>query len=608
MAADGAAWAACITAANLLRYQLRPDRSFTVRLGMIVGVAVIMQLLIGSFSALYRASWRVGSLEEMVALARAAAMVTVAVTVVTLLPSRHVVPVSATIGGGTLALVAMAAVRVGWRLNWERRRLPAGGAERAIIFGAGAAGAQLVDALLADPTSAYLPVAVLDDDPAKRNLRLRRLAVCGTRHDLARAAADHRADTVIIAIPSAGSDLVRDISDRATTAGLAAKVLPTVSQMLSPAVTADDVRPVTPADLLGRRVIDTRIDLIASYLTGKRVLVTGAGGSIGSELCRQIYRYGPSRLVMLDRDESGLHQVQLSIEGKALLDDRALVVCDIRDPEALHQAFSEHRPQVVFHAAALKHLPLLEMWPAEAVKTNVLGTHHILDAAHAFGVERFVNISTDKAADPTSVLGFTKRLAERLTASAAERSAGCYLSVRFGNVLGSRGSVLTTFQAQIAAGGPVTVTHPEVTRYFMTVEEAVQLVVQAGAVGSDGEVLVLDMGCPVRIAEVAKRMVEASGQAIRVVYTGLRSGEKLHEQLLADEEVGVARVHPLISHVAVPALEPEALALLTALEVSRSPLAIRSRLVELCHRQPHPAGVERVAASAPLTIDLTAAV
>src|SRR6185312_16570489 len=232
-----------------------------------------------------------------------------------------------------------------------------------------------------------------------------------------------------------------------------------------------------------------------------------------------------------DHDECGLHNVQLSMEGHAMLNDRACVLSDIKDEAGIANVFSEHRPEVVFHAAALKHLPLLEMWPEEAVKTNVGGTQNILEAARAWGVERFVNISTDKAVNPISVLGYTKRLGEQLTAGMAERTEGIYLSVRFGNVLGSRGSVLTTFRGQIAAGGPVTVTHPRVTRYFMTVEEAVELVIQAGAVGRDGEVLVLDMGEPVRINDVATQMVAASGRDIDIVYTGLRPGEKIREEL-----------------------------------------------------------------------------
>ena len=267
---------------------------------------------------------------------------------------------------------------------------------------------------------------------------------------------------------------------------------------------------------------------------GNGSCVTGAGGSIGSELARQVHGFGPSELILLDRDESGLHGVQLSIYGQGMLDTPDMVLADIRDEETVADVFARHRPEVVFHAAALKHLPMLEQYPDEGWKTNVLGTRNVLRAARANGCERFVNVSTDKAADPSSVLGRTKRAAEQLTAWYARGTQGTYLSVRFGNVLGSRGSMLHTFTSQIRSGGPVTVTHPEVTRYFMTIPEACELVIQGGAVGLRGEVLVLDMGEPVSILGVAQRLIAQSGKRIEIVFTGLRPGEKMHEVLLSD--------------------------------------------------------------------------
>ncbi len=582
VAMDVAVWVVAVTGAILLRFGFDTHRSITPHLGLILATAAVLQMVLGVLTGLYRTRWRVGSFEELLTLGPTIVAVTVGTTVVSFIPAQHVVPASATVGGGALALAFCAGSRVTWRLSVERHRHPGHHAERTIIFGAGEAGAQLVGAL-ADPGSGFLPVALLDDDPRKRNLRVRRLKVSGTRHDLAAVAKAHDAESVIIAIPSAGGRLVREITELAERAGVAAKVLPTVSQMLSTSVRTSDIRPVTPADLLGRRVIRTEVDQIAGYLTGKRVLVTGAGGSIGSELCRQIHRYGPASLVMLDRDESALHGVELSIQGKALMNSRTLALCDIRDADAVSAVFAEHRPQVVFHAAALKHLPMLEMWPAEGVKTNVRGTGNVLAAAEEFDVRRFVNISTDKAANPTSVLGYTKRIGERLTADVAGAAGGTYLSVRFGNVLGSRGSVLETFQAQVAAGGPLTVTHPEVMRYFMTIEEAVELVIQAGAIGRDGQVLVLDMGEPVRIAEVAARMVAAAGRPIRIVYTGLRPGEKLSEDLFGDGEIDERPGHPLISHVSVAPLGPEAL---DVLDPRLSPAAIRGLLGALCRAEP----------------------
>jgi len=342
-------------------------------------------------------------------------------------------------------------------------------------------------------------------------------------------------------------------------AGLRLLVLPPVQELIAGRVQLSDIREVDIADILGRHQIETNLREIAGYLTDRVVLVTGAGGSIGSELARQLHKFGPRELVLLDRDESGLHAVQLSIYGKGLLDTPDMVLCDIRDARAVDAVFARHRPDVVFHAAALKHLPMLEQYPEEGWKTNVLGTLNVLRAAQRSGCSHFVNISTDKAADPTSVLGRTKRLAERLTSWYGAHSLGTYLSVRFGNVLGSRGSMLHTFTTQIRAGGPVTVTHPDITRYFMTIPEACELTIQAAAIGSDGEVLVLDMGRPVKILDVAQRLVARSGRRVEIVFTGLRPGEKMHEVLFNADEEGERRSHPLISHVPVPALDPRLL-------------------------------------------------
>jgi FlaA1/EpsC-like NDP-sugar epimerase len=275
-------------------------------------------------------------------------------------------------------------------------------------------------------------------------------------------------------------------------------------------------------------------------------------------LCRQIHRFAPAALVMVDRDESTLHAVQLSIDGRALLDSDAIVLVDLRDRDHVERIFAAHRPQVVFHAAALKHLTLLERHPVEGFRTNALATLDLLEVAADHGVERFVNVSTDKAADPTSTLGYTKRVAERLTSAVAETAEGTFMSVRFGNVLGSRGSVLMAFRAQLERGGPLTVTDPAASRYFMTVSEACQLVIQAGAIGRSGEALVLDIGEPVRIDDIARRLAEQSKHPIEIVYTGLRPGEKLHERLFADDERDHRPLHPLIAHVAVPALSPDA--------------------------------------------------
>jgi FlaA1/EpsC-like NDP-sugar epimerase len=427
--------------------------------------------------------------------------------------------------------------------------------EPVIVVGAGEGGLQAITAMLT--SGPYHPVAILDDRPDLKNLRVKGVRVMGDRTAMGEVAERMGASTVVVAIPSASGELIRDLARRADAVGLDTLILPPVHEVLGAGIGVSDIRPLTESDLLGRRELSLDIESVAGYLTGKRVLVTGAGGSIGSELCRQIHRFAPATLVMLDRDESALQAVQLSIEGRGLLDSRDLVVCCIRDSGRLQQVFDEHRPEVVFHAAALKHLPLLEMHAEEGWKTNVWGTQNLLDLSGKYDVERFVNISTDKAADPTSVLGRTKRIAEQLTAHAGQRGDGTYLSVRFGNVLGSRGSVVPLFRSQIEQGGPVTVTHPDVTRFFMTIPEACQLVVQAGALSHDGEALVLDMGEPVRISDLARRLIAESDRRAEIVYTGLRPGEKLHEVLFSPDERPRTSGHPLISRVEVPAMSPE---------------------------------------------------
>ncbi len=490
--------------------------------------------------------------------------------------------------GVVVAVPITLVLAVGVRLAVRRRQVLAlrpspATAQRTVVVGAGEGGEELVRLMMRSPASPYLPVALIDDDPAKAALRLHGVPVRGRRGDLADIAAASGASAVVIAVARADRALVADVLDHATALGLDVKVLPPPGEMLTRPLEMSDVRPLTPADLLGRDEAQLDAGAISGYLTGRRVLVTGAGGSIGSELCRQVAAFAPSRLVMLDRDESALHAVQLSLSGRAMLDERDVVVADIRDRARLHAVLAEHHPQVVFHAAALKHLPLLEMHPGEGLQTNVTGTLNVLEACTSWGVERMVNVSTDKAADPCSVLGYTKRIAERLTAWSARSGDLTALSVRFGNVLGSRGSVLTTFSEQVRRGGPVTVTHPDVTRYFMTVEEAAGLVVQAGAVGRPGEVLVLDMGSPVRILDVVHRLMTAAGVDLDVQFTGLRPGEKLHEDLFGPGEVDERPVHPLVSHVTVPGLDP---ASLDGLAAGSPDGDLVRRLRELCSAPP----------------------
>jgi FlaA1/EpsC-like NDP-sugar epimerase len=576
---DSAAWFAGLAIGSLERFDFRASQIDTRTLLLFGVAAAAIQLLIGSLLGLYHGRWRTGSIEEQGAIIADVILVTVVLFGIDGLFHTHPVPLSSVLGAGFCALVLMGATRYTFRVAVDQRRRPSPAtAMGVVVFGAGEGGTQAVDAMLGDQHSPYVPVALLDDDPSKRTLRIRGVRVEGGRDELPVVARRHGAEALLIAIPSANRDTVAELAELGQSSGLAVKVLPPVGELFGAHVDVVDIRDVREEDLLGRATVDTDVASIAGYLTGKRVLVTGAGGSIGSELCRQIAPFGPSELIMADRDESGLHGVQLLLEGRALLDSPNLVLLNITDRGAVFELFRQRRPEVVFHAAALKHLPLLERYPWDAVQTNVRGSLNLLEAAAEVGVDYFVNVSTDKAADPVSVLGASKRIVERMTAHVAAQVGGSFLSVRFGNVLGSRGSVLTAFRSQVDAGGPITVTHPDVTRYFMTVTEAVELVMQAGAIGRSGEVLVLDMGTPVRIADVARRLAERAAQPVEIVFTGLRRGEKLHEALLASDEVDERPFHPLISHVPVPPLDP---ALARALDCRPPAAQCRAELLAL---------------------------
>lgn len=522
-------------------------------------VAIAAQGVFGVATGLYTRRWRYGSFDEVAALAATVLLTGVTMSIVSVVWFMPGAPRSVPALTSAVAIAGTVAVRSAWRLYQQKQtKRELMGAAPLLIVGAGEGGEQIVKALLSDPTSRYQPVALLDDDPNLRNFSISGVRVRGPISQMREVAARYGAEDALLAVPSADASFVRLVDTIASDAGLRLLVLPSVNEMFGD-LGVSDIRPVSEADLLGRRPADIDADAVASYVTGKRVLVTGAGGSIGSELCRQLARFEPAALLKLDRDESGLHAVQLSIHGRALLDSDDLLLADIRDRDRMFELFEHHRPDVVFHAAALKHLPLLESNPQEAWKTNVVGTQNVLDAADHCGVQTFVNISTDKAANPTSVLGYSKRLTERLTAQKGADAAGTYVSVRFGNVLGSRGSVLPAFREQAARGGPITVTHPDITRYFMLVEEAALLVINAGAIGRDSEVLVLDMGQPVKIADVARRFAEQHHPTLEIVFTGLRPGEKLHEDLIGLDEQGDRPFHPLITHLACPTANEVAL-------------------------------------------------
>ncbi|WP_081615094.1 nucleoside-diphosphate sugar epimerase/dehydratase [Dietzia sp. UCD-THP] len=575
---DAVLWTAMFILALWLRFDFSVEELAssltTASFYLVLAALTVLSTILGLLLGLYRGRYVPGSILESSALTFAFAVAAIIVFLGHIIAGHYEnLPSSMPIVTGAFTILSALVLRSLVR----RKKLFGAGvsedAEPALVFGAGDGGAQLVRQLRRSEGSQFNPVAILDDDPGKRQMVIEGVRVHGDRTLFEQAAKKTGASALLIAVPSLPSEDLVDIRDRAEAAGLHVLVLPPLNTMMQGRVAADELREINVQDLLGRKPAKLNQTQIAQYLRGKRIMVTGAGGSIGSELCRQIIRFRPAELMMLDRDESGLHSVQLSIHDQAMLDGDDTILASIRDRDSISKIFAERKPQIVFHAAALKHMPLLEHYPLEALKTNVMGTHNLLEAASANGVETFVNISTDKAANPSSALGTSKRIAERITAaSAAEDRAAKFVSVRFGNVLGSRGSVLTVFEKQIKDGGPLTVTAPEVERFFMTIPEACQLVLQAAAVGSSGDTLVLDMGEPIKIANVARTLIEQSGRQIEIVYTGLRENEKISEDLFdPTEEPVVGRQHEALSEVRVPRLDldPDELQAITDHKLAR---------------------------------------
>jgi len=415
-----------------------------------------------------------------------------------------------------------------------------------LIFGAGDAGAIVLQELQSNPNANLRPVGFVDDDVAKQNLHIRGVPVLGTLHDIEHLVTQYNVQQVIIAMPSASGKVIREITHRCERLPVLVRTVPSLHELVNGSIRVNQLRSVQIEDLLRREPVQTDLTSIGNLLHGRCVLVTGGGGSIGSELCRQALRSEPDTLIILGHGENSLFSIQNELEhtlkvSKNQKTQIKVVVADIRFAKRIYSIFEEYRPHIVFHAAAHKHVPLMEHNVVEAITNNVLGTKNLLEACQRAGTEHFVLISTDKAVNPTSIMGMSKRVAEMLVQLAVVRTAKHFDVVSFGNVLGSRGSVVLTFKEQIAQGGPVTLTHPEMTRFFMLIPEAVQLVLQAATMGRGGDVFVLDMGEPVKILDLARDLIELSGlqvdQDIEIVYTGIRPGEKLYEELFIDDEI-----------------------------------------------------------------------
>ena len=553
---DAVSWWIAVPIAVILRFDFTLPQSLTYS-AIACGIgASALSLVVASLLRMYSGRYVTGTFDEVLGVGILTACISLIGTIVLLANIVNLPRATFIIAGGLSGLMMLGA-RFLARRSRTLRALSRNG-NRTLIYGAGEAGYQLANLMQSDRSGTFIPIGFIDDDPYKKHLRRANLRVLGMGSNLDQLLESHGVETLVIAIAGVSSKRLQEIDRVCNAHGVRVQVIPTAVEIVGGAIRLGDVSNLSEEDIMGRRVIHTDEQSIATFLHGKTILITGAGGSIGSEIARQVYRYGPTRVVILDRDESALHDTQLSHDGTGLLTSNDLVLCDIRDEKRVCDLFQEIKPEVVFHAAALKHLPFLERAPSEAWKTNVIGTRNVVQAAIKSRVQHFVNISTDKAADPTSILGMSKLLTERIVASSNETNA-MWVSVRFGNVLGSRGSVINTFRYQISKGGPVTVTHPEVTRYFMTIREAVHLVLQAAVVGEKGQTLILDMGEPVKIMDIARYMVERSGRDIPITFAGLRPGEKLDEVLVASDEYLTPTTHPLITKTLVSPLEDSAL-------------------------------------------------
>jgi FlaA1/EpsC-like NDP-sugar epimerase len=511
-------------------------------------VALLIRVPIFYSLRLYRRYWCYAGVNDLMLVLIAVGLSTTVLTVVfagaqaSLARYGLASPRTLPLLDGMLTCLIVGGSRLGLRglYHWHRQRHGVIGGRRVLVVGAGEAGTLVVREMRASPQLDMEPVAFVDDDPAKVSKRIQGLPVLGASRDIPKLVDRYQIQRIIVAIPSAPLRRQREIIAVCEQTGVATHNLPGIYELLAGHKTISRLPQIDINRLLHREPVVIDPTEVAAYLVGATVLVTGAGGSIGSELCRQIARFNPAEVILLGHGENSIFEIGLDLRLSFPDLVTHQVIADVRDQQRVNWVIEKYRPDVIFHAAAHKHVHFMEANVTEAITNNVLGTQNVLRAAEQYGVERLIFISTDKAVNPTSIMGATKRLAELLVVAAAQRSGRAYMAVRFGNVLGSRGSVVPVFQRQIAAGGPLTVTHPDMCRYFMTIPEAVQLVLQASELGQGGEIFVLDMGQPVRILDLATDLIKLSGlepgRDIKIVYTGIRPGEKLNEKLFLEGE------------------------------------------------------------------------
>lgn len=533
-----------------VRFDLAIPKEYWSRIASLLPPLLVIKLLVFWKIGLFKGWWRYVSMPDLVQILKGNLIASLMIVGYAVFMHRLVlIPRSVLLLDGVFCFLFMGGIRFATRAlreNYLPIRFRHTGSGRLLIVGAGYSGQAIARELRSNSALEMDLVGFVDDDPLKKNGLFQGSKVLGQVADLAGLCAELEVTEIVIAIPSATGVQVKLIIDECREAGVDFKILPGVGEMIDGRVSLQQIRNVNLEDLLGREPIRLDEKQISGYLEGKRVLVTGAAGSIGSEICRQIARFSPESLILFDHAETPIFHVEKELRQSFSELQLLPIIGDVKNIERVAAVFDAHRPQVVFHAAAYKHVPLMEVNPSEAVNNNIGGTKVVADAAVVNDVDTFVLISTDKAVRPTSIMGTTKRVAELYVQSLADKTSTRFVTTRFGNVLGSNGSVIPTFVEQIKDGGPVTVTHPEVTRFFMTIPEATQLVLQAGSMGKGGEIFLFDMGEPVRIADLAEELIRLSGfephEDIDIEFTGLRPGEKLYEELLLDGE-GVLPTH-----------------------------------------------------------------
>ncbi|WP_144550032.1 nucleoside-diphosphate sugar epimerase/dehydratase [Peribacillus simplex] len=511
---------------------------------------LISHHIFASIYKLYKKAWEYASIGELLSIVKAVTFSVITVIIIQVLVFQDVY-VRAMALTWMLHVILIGGSRFSWRMLRDRFINNQMEFKNTLVIGAGSAGTMVVRQLLNNHDTELKPVAFIDDDPKKNKLDILGIPVVGNSKNIPAMVEKHHIDNIVIAIPSLSKKELKVIFDECVKTNAKTQIMPMIEDIMLGKVAVNQFKEVEVEDLLGRDPVELDMNSISEYVTGKTILVTGAGGSIGSEICRQICRFSPQKLILLGHGENSIYLIDMEL--KRLYSDHieiVPVIADIQDRDRIFEVLDIHRPDVVYHAAAHKHVPLMEYNPRESVKNNVFGTKNVAEAADTYGVETFVMISSDKAVNPTNVMGSTKRIAEMVIQHIDKQSPTKFVAVRFGNVLGSRGSVIPLFKKQIQAGGPVTVTHPDMTRYFMTIPEASRLVMQAGALASGGEIFVLDMGESVKIIDLAKNLIKLSGynlEEIKINFSGIRPGEKMYEELLKDGEIIKEKpVHPKI--------------------------------------------------------------